>query len=154
MGGVLAVRWAAAQIERARAVVTFGAPLYRNRGEADAHITGMGRMQALLAGDRPLPRAACAWMCRHRTAASWIAVAYCPDLPVPVARFGVKHTWDTYTGALNGLVRDTGWYDSLTVLTQSRGPRHSHRWSRRHRAGTWARRGAREFPPQHHLLDG
>jgi pimeloyl-ACP methyl ester carboxylesterase len=122
MGGALAVRWAAAQIERVRAVVTFGAPLYRNRGEADAHITGMGRMQALLAGDGPLPRAACAWMCRHRTAASWIAVAYRPDLPVPVARFGVQHTWDTYTGALNGLVRDTGWYDSLTVLTQASVP--------------------------------
>lgn len=116
MGGALALRWAAEHPDRVRAVVTFGAPLYRDRGEADEHVAGMGRMEALLAGDGLLPRAACAWMCRHRTAASWIAVAGRPDLPVPVARSGVKHTWSTYSGSLNGLIRDTGWYAALDVL--------------------------------------
>lgn len=99
--------------------MTFGAPLYRDRGEADEHVAGMGRMEALLAGDGLLPRAACAWMCRHRTAASWIAVAGRPDLPVPVARSGVKHTWSTYSGSLNGLIRDTGWYAALDLLGRS-----------------------------------
>lgn len=116
MGGCLALRWAAEHPDRVRAVVTFGAPLYLNEAEADQHIAGMGRMEALLAGDGPLPRAACAWMCRHRTIASWIVVAYRPDLPVPVARSGVKHTWSTYSGSLNGLVRDTGWYAALDTL--------------------------------------
>lgn len=101
MGGALALRWAAAHCDRVRAVITFGAPLYRNQAEADRRITGMGRMDALLAGDGPLPRAVCGWMCRHRTAASWLAVTYRPDLPVPVARSGVKHTWSTYTGSMN-----------------------------------------------------
>ncbi len=51
MGGGLALRWAAANTERVQAVVTFGAPLYRDRAEADKHVHGMGRMQALLSGD-------------------------------------------------------------------------------------------------------
>lgn len=116
MGGTLALRWAAGHPDRVRAVVTFGAPLYRDRAEADHHIAGMGRMEALLAGDGALPRRACAWMCRHRAIASWMAVAYRPDLPVPVARSGVQHTWSSYSGSLNGLVRDTGWCAALAVL--------------------------------------
>lgn len=119
MGGALALRWAAAHTDRIRSVVTFGAPLYLNRAEADRHVAGMGRMEALLAGDGPLPRAACGWMCRHRTAASWIAVGSRPDLPVSVARSGVKHTWGTYSGSLNGLIRDAGWYDALDTLARA-----------------------------------
>jgi pimeloyl-ACP methyl ester carboxylesterase len=116
MGGVLAIRWAAQHSHMVRSVVTFGAPLYRNGAEADAHIGAMGRMEALLAGDGALPRAVCAWMCRHRSVASWIAVAYRPDLPVPVARSGVKHTWGTYSGAMDGLIRDDGWLPALDDL--------------------------------------
>jgi pimeloyl-ACP methyl ester carboxylesterase len=99
--------------------LTFGAPLYQDLAEADEHVTRMGRMEALLSGDGPLPRAACAWMCRHRTAASWIAAGYRPDLPVPVARSGVKHTWSTYTGSFNGLIRDSGWQASFETLGQA-----------------------------------
>ena len=119
MGGGLALRWAAEHPDRVRAVVTFGAPLYLMQREADEHIKGMGRMEALLAGTGPLPRAACGWVCRHRTIASWIAVASRPDLPVPVARSGVKHTWSTYSGSLDGLVRDTGWSAALDILGQA-----------------------------------
>lgn len=118
MGGVLAIRWAAAHSHRVRAVLTFGAPLYVNRAEADAHIGAIGWMEALLAGDGHLPRAACAWMCRHRTVASWLAVAYRPDLPISVARSGVKHTWDTYSGAMDGLIRDDGWLAALDGLNR------------------------------------
>lgn len=55
-------------------------------------------------------------MCRNRTAASWLAVAYRPGLPVPVARAGVQHTWSTYSGLLNGLVGDTSWPIALEAL--------------------------------------
>jgi len=119
MGGALALRWAARHVDRVGAVVTFGAPLYRTRAEADEHVAAMGRMEALLAGDGALPRAVCGWMCRHRIAASWIAVAYRPDLPVPVARTGVKHTWHTYTGSMNGLIRDAGWQRAPRVLSRA-----------------------------------
>ncbi|MGI8721142.1 MAG: alpha/beta fold hydrolase [Geodermatophilaceae bacterium] len=65
MGGALALRWAAEHTDRVRSVLTFGAPLYQARAEADEHVARMARMDALLAGDGPLPRAACAWICRH-----------------------------------------------------------------------------------------
>jgi len=119
MGGALALRWAADHTDRVRSVLTFGAPLYQDLAEADEHVARMGQMEALLSGDGPLPRAACAWMCRHRTAASWIAAGYRPDLPVPVARSGVKHTWSTYTGSFNGLIRDSGWQASFETLGQA-----------------------------------
>lgn len=119
MGGTLALRWAAQHTDRVTSVVTFGAPLYRTRTEADDHIAGMGRMEALFSGDGPLPRAVCAWMCRHRTAASWITVAFRPDLPVPVARSSVRHTWDTYSRSLDDLIRDSGWSGALDVLDRA-----------------------------------
>lgn len=124
MGGSLALRWAARHTDRVRLVVTFGAPLYLNRGEADQHVAAMGRMEASLAGDGIPSRVLCAWMCRHRTLASWIAVAYRPDLPVPVARSGVKHTWATYTGSMGGLIRDDGWREALDRLAKARIPVH------------------------------
>ena len=122
MGGLLALRWAAEHRDRVRSVVTFAPPLYRSRAEADAHIAGLGRMESLLAGDGRLPCAACAWMCHHRTAASWMAVAYRPDLPTPVARSGVEHTWNSYSGSMNGLIRDAGWGESLERLCHAQIP--------------------------------
>lgn len=119
MGGALALRWAASHTDRVRAVVAFGAPLYRDRAEADVRVAAMGRMEALLATDGWLPRAVCAWMCRHRTVASWIAVACRPDLPLVVARSGVKHTWATYRDAMDGLIRDTRWPDALGQLCRA-----------------------------------
>ncbi|MDK3256639.1 alpha/beta fold hydrolase [Blastococcus capsensis] len=122
MGGLLALRWAAEHRDTVRSVVTFAAPLYRSRAEADAHVAGLGRLESLLAGDGRLPRAACAWMCRHRTAASWMAVAYRPDLPIPVARSGVEHTWSSYSASMNGLIRDAGWVDALEHLRRAQIP--------------------------------
>lgn len=119
MGGALALRWAASHTDRVLGVVAFGAPLYRDRAEADLRVAAMGRMEALLATDGWLPRAMCAWMCRHRSVASWIAVAARPNLPLPVARSGVKHTWATYRGAMDGLVRDTRWLHALGQLCRA-----------------------------------
>lgn len=122
MGGCLALRWAAAHAERVMSVVTFGAPLYGDRAEADEHVQHMGRMESVLAGDGRLPRIVCALMCRFRDCASWLVVASRPDLPVPIARSGVRHTWASYTSSLNGLIRDTGWYAALDVLAAARVP--------------------------------
>lgn len=122
MGGCLALRWAAAHADRVISVVTFGAPLYRDRAEADDHVQHMGRLEAVLADDGRLPRIACALMCRFRACASWLVVAIRPDLPVPIARSGVRHTWASYTSSLNGLIRDTGWDAALAVLASARVP--------------------------------
>lgn len=116
MGGSLAIRWAASHPDRVKAVVAAGAPLYRHRAEAEQRVGAMGRAEALLAGHGPLPRALCAWMCRHRSAASWMAVALRPDLPVRVARAGVKHTWATYSAALDDLIVSDAWTLALEIL--------------------------------------
>ena len=116
MGGPLALRFAARHTSQVRTVVTLCAALYRDDAEADARIAQMGPFEAALTGDGPLPNRLCAWVCRHRTIAGWVAVAIRPDLPVAVARSGVKHTWDSYRGALVGLLRAPDWEPALDHL--------------------------------------
>ncbi len=116
MGGPVALRFAARHPEQVLGVITLCAALYRDAAEADQRVAAMGRAEALLAGDGPLPQTLCGWMCRHRRVAGWVAVAARPDLPVPVARSGVKHTWDSYRGALNHLLRSPDWEPALRRL--------------------------------------
>jgi len=119
MGGALAVRWAATRVPQVQAVVTFCAALYRTRAEADEGARRMGLFEAILAGDGRLPRAVCAWMCRFRTTASWVAVAIRPDVPVALARSGVQHTWDSYRGSLIALIRSAEWEPALRSLAEA-----------------------------------
>lgn len=116
MGGAVALRFATRHPGRVRAVVTLCAALYRDAAEADGRIALMGPAEAVLAGDGRLPQKLCEWMCRYRTTAGWVAVAVRPDLPVPVARAAVKHTWDSYRGALDGLLRMPEWEPALHRL--------------------------------------
>lgn len=122
MGSVLALRWAARHTDRVSGVVALCHPLYRTRAEADQRLRRMGRLETFLADDGTLPRAVCEWMCRHRRIASWVTVAARPDLPVPVARAAVKHTWDTYRGSLNGLLRSPEWEPALHHLGATQVP--------------------------------
>lgn len=116
MGGPLALRFAARHRDRVRAVITLCAALYRDSAEADARIALIGPFEALFAGDGRLPELLCGWVCRHRTTAGWLAVALRPALPAPVARAGVRHTWDSYRGALDGLLRSPEWEPALQRL--------------------------------------
>ncbi|MHA6781785.1 alpha/beta fold hydrolase [Pseudonocardia saturnea] len=116
MGGPLALRFAARHRDRVHGVVTLCAALYRDAAEADAQVTLMGPAEAVLVGDGPLPERFCRLVCRYRTVAGWVAVATRPDLPVPVALAGVQHTWDSYRGSLNGLLRTPEWEPALHRL--------------------------------------
>jgi pimeloyl-ACP methyl ester carboxylesterase len=118
MGGVLAIQWAATHPDRVRAVLTFGAPLYLTRAEAHQRIGALGPMAAILAGTGRVAQAVCAWTCRHRGIASWLAVGSRPDLPASVARSGVNHTWAAYSGSLDSLIRDGGWARALEALDE------------------------------------
>ncbi len=100
-------------------MITLCAALYRDAGEADGRVALMGPAEARLAGDGALPRTLCEWMCRYRNAAGWVAAAARPDLPAPVARSGVQHTWDSYRSALDGLLRAPEWEAALHRLTAS-----------------------------------
>jgi len=116
LGGLLALEWAARQPERIERVVTWGAPLYRNPAEARRHIEALGSMARLFALEGPRARRACAWMCEHRRAASWVAVLLHPELPVAIARQGVRHTWPAYLGGMNGVILRGGWEDAVHRL--------------------------------------
>jgi len=116
MGGPLAIRFAARHSSQVRTVITLCAALYRNAVEADARIALIGPFEAALSGDGRLAEVACAWMCRHRIAAGWVAVAMRPELPVVVALSAVRHTWDSYRGALAGLLYAPGWEPALERL--------------------------------------
>ena len=122
MGAILALRWATELGDRVHGVLGICPPLYRDDAEADQGLWRMGRMEAFLAGDGPLPRAICEWMCAHRAAASWVAAAVRPDLPIPVARAAVKHTWDTYRGSLVDVIRSRAWEPALQHLASTEVP--------------------------------
>ncbi len=115
LGALLALHWAA-RGERVEKVVAFCAPLYRDPAEADARIRAIGPLERLFALEGPAAAAACAWMCEHRSTAQWLSVALEPRWPVPIARMGVRHTWPSYLGAMNGVIRRGGWESSLTTL--------------------------------------
>lgn len=116
MGAVLGLRWAARH-PAARAVVTFAAPLYSDPRRARAHLRRLGAMAAVVTSDGALPPLLCGWMCRYRRTASWIAAALHPELPVPLARAAVHHTWASYRGSLTDLVLGTGWRETVNRLT-------------------------------------
>lgn len=122
MGASLAVSVAAAASSEGsevmvEGVIMFDAPLFVSECEARQRITGMGWFEALLATGR-LARSVCAWMCRHRLLASYVAVAINPSLPVPVARDGVQHTWASYTGALHSVVMSPDWAPAFHALSR------------------------------------
>jgi len=116
MGASLALRWAATA-ESVRGVVCFGAPLYRREEEVSERMRHLGWFESILARG-PLAERVCDWMCRHRDAAQWLAVAVRPGLPVRIARDSVLHTWPGYIGAFTALITDPGWERALGSLAQ------------------------------------
>ena len=119
LGGLLALHWAAQHVEHVDTVAAFAAPLYCSREEARRHVNAMGPLYRVLSGDGPLPAAMCAWMCAHRHLSALVAVAARPDLPVPVAKAAVQHTWESYTGVMDGVIAASDWMRSLETLAGS-----------------------------------
>ena len=118
LGGLLALHWAA-RCERIEKVVVLCGPLYEDAAEADKRIGAMGWLERLFALESPVTEAMCAWMCRHRSVAQWLAVALEPQWPVAIARRGVQHTWPSYVGAMNGIIRRGGWRPALAALADA-----------------------------------
>ncbi len=107
MGALVALWWAARHAERVRRVVAWNPPLQRSGVEMRLAIARMSLFDRLFALDTNAAQIACAWMCRHRQLAGWLAASANPWLPVPIARAGTQHTWASYVGALEGvLLRD------------------------------------------------
>lgn len=122
MGAVLALHWAHRRRAQVQRVVALSAPLYNSVDEGMSHIRGLGWLEATMALDTPAARAACAWMCRHRTAAGWLAVGLKPHLPVPVARRAALHTWLAYQASMQQVVLTSRWQRALVGLNEARVP--------------------------------
>ncbi len=122
MGAVLALHWAARHRARVERVVALSAPLYESVEEGRSRVRGMGMLEAAMALDTPVSRATCAWMCRNRVAASWVATALKPRLPVRIARRGVLHTWPAYLSAMEDVVLGSPWAAALSDLAGAEVP--------------------------------
>lgn len=116
MGASLALRWAAST-DAVRAVVCFGAPLYRTDAEVQRQMKGLGWFESLWSRG-PLAEAVCHWMCHHRGAARRAAVVVSPELPTTIARDAIRHTWAGYIGAFTALIADNGWVSAVDVLAR------------------------------------
>lgn len=114
-GGVLALHWAARHASRVERVVSFAAPLHDSPGAAFGAIDRTGAFERLSVRSTTTARSVCAWMCRHRTLAGYVAVIASPQLPVHLARAGVLHTWPAYQGALE-IILDSEWGSALDAL--------------------------------------
>lgn len=118
MGGVLALHWAARHAERIERVVTWGAPLQTSREAALAAIDRMGLLERLFVIDSPLTRTVCAWSCRHRTVAGWLAATTNPEMPIALARQSSLHSWPAYRGALEEVILASDWHPALEKLQE------------------------------------
>lgn len=117
MGGLLALHWAARRARPVERVVTWGAPLYRNQAEARRHIKALGPREALFALEGPTARLVCKLMCcAQPLAAGWLAVAMNPQVPIPLARRGSQHTWESYLGGMQGIIVRGRWQQALKTL--------------------------------------
>lgn len=119
-GGVLALHWAARRATQTDAVVTWGAPLFRNEAEGRAQLKKMGMLERLFARDSSFAKKSCELMCAHRKLAGMLAVALSPDLPLPVSKRVVLHTWPAYRGAVAVLFSE--WRNALRTLAEHQVP--------------------------------
>ena len=115
-GGVLALHWAARRAAQTDAVVTWGAPLFRDEAEGRERLREMGVLEQLFARDSSFAKKSCEVMCAYRRVARALAVVLSPDLPVPVSSRVALHTWPAYRGAMGVLF--SNWECALQRLAE------------------------------------
>ncbi len=118
-GCLVALRLAARYPDLVAGIVGFGPPLYPDADAARARLTSLGLLSRLFALDTPISRRLCAWACcAHPEVAARLAQLFRPDLPVAIARDGVRHSWTSYYGTLHNLVLSgdaATWLADITV---------------------------------------
>jgi pimeloyl-ACP methyl ester carboxylesterase len=119
MGCIVALRLATRDPGRVRAVVAFGPPVYRDPGSAWSHLTALGFGARLFAMDTPVAKAVYSLVCRRSPGlAGALAMLLRLDLPGPIARDGVRYSWDSYSRSLRRLLLDAPalpWLSQLQV---------------------------------------
>ncbi len=118
-GCLVALHLAARHPNLVGGIVAFAPPLYDDREEGLRHVARLGLMARGFVLDTPLAFRTCRWVCDHRETAARLAAIVRPDLPAPIARDGVQHTWPSYSETLDRLVLRS---DSVTLVRALRLP--------------------------------
>lgn len=119
MGGPLALHWAAHRGSQVQRVVMFAGALFRNRREAARRLRAFNPALPLIAMPNRLSYAVCTQLCTRRpNPTRWLYAAALPELPSPLARQCVEHTWSSYLGAMEGIVLSSSWQSALSDLAQ------------------------------------
>lgn len=104
MGTLVALHVAQRHPELVERVVAFAPPIYGSRDDAVQHVRALGFLTRLFAFDTRLARRSCRWVCDHRDLAARFATWFRGDLPAPIARDGVQHTWTSYSRSLEQVI--------------------------------------------------
>jgi pimeloyl-ACP methyl ester carboxylesterase len=113
-GALVALALARNHPERVSALALVSPPLYRDAAAARAALArALSWTERTFCTDTVHSRRLCRAMCMRRPGlARWVATTYRPELPPPVARDGVRHTWDSYSQSfaeLAGAVARPSW---------------------------------------------
>ncbi|MGI8607971.1 MAG: alpha/beta fold hydrolase [Candidatus Dormibacteria bacterium] len=84
-------------------VIAIAPPIYKAREDARQHINSMSTFIRFMAFDPPA-RMLCTWMCANRELARRLVPLLRPDVPGPLARDAVDHTWFSYVQSMEGLI--------------------------------------------------
>jgi pimeloyl-ACP methyl ester carboxylesterase len=87
-----------------RGVLALAPPLYHDPEDARARMAHAGTMARLAGLDNRWVFRRCQWMCDHRRVAIGIAPLLRPDLPAPIARDGMRHTWASYSQTVRRVI--------------------------------------------------
>jgi pimeloyl-ACP methyl ester carboxylesterase len=104
-GAAVAMRLAAV-LGRETNVVAFGAPIFPSEDVARDHLARLGMFERSMAEGSKLAVRMCRFMCDHRQLSRRLAPLLVPRLPAAVASDGVDHTWASFSGTFNSLLRD------------------------------------------------
>jgi pimeloyl-ACP methyl ester carboxylesterase len=119
MGCVVALRLATRAPDRVAAVVAFGVPIYRDAESAWNRLGKQGILTRLFAMDTAVAKAVYSAVCRRAPGlAGALATLLRLDLPGPIARDGVRYSWDSYSRSLRHLILEAptvSWMSRLSV---------------------------------------
>ena len=113
LGSTLALRLAERMPDRIERVVCLGAPIW---SDPRAAIGAAGPMERAFLLNERIAAWGCRWMCRHRSAAGWIAAAAAPRWPIPIAREASLHTWPAYRQTMQHQVLGVDWPTLLSAV--------------------------------------
>jgi pimeloyl-ACP methyl ester carboxylesterase len=103
MGTLVALALLHRHPELVDSVIAISPPVYQSRADARRHVSAMSTLIRVMAFDPPA-HFLCSVMCAHRELARRLAPLMRPDVPAPIARDAVNHTWYSYVQSMEGLI--------------------------------------------------